>query len=242
MTRTRLSLISSTAVASILGAALPAFAQAPAPAPMYAPAPAPAPMMAPAPAPEPMPVMPVAPVMAPKAADDMTGSVGLGVGIVAGSTGTNVNATTGASTSSGNLLIAPDTANLMLKYWMSDAMALIPRLALGLAKAKGQDASWSFAPSVLADFILLKGASTRLDVGVGIGFGFAKDKRVSPDTAINFFIPVQLGVEHFFTRWFSMGIAINERFLDYNKLGDSWTLGVGLDTLSYMGSLFIYTD
>jgi len=34
MTRTRLSLISTTAVASLLGAALPAFAQAPAPAPM----------------------------------------------------------------------------------------------------------------------------------------------------------------------------------------------------------------
>ena len=239
MTRTRLSLISSTAVASILGAALPAFAQAPAPAPMYAPAPAP--MMAPAPAPEPMPVMPVAPVMAPKASDDMTGSVGLGVGIVAGSTGTST-AADGTTTSTGNLLIAPDTANLMLKYWMSDAMAIIPRLSLGLSKSKGTDASWGLAPSVLADFILLKGTSTRLDVGVGIGFGFAKDKAVSSDTAINFFIPVQLGVEHFFTRWFSMGIAINERFLDYNKLGDKWTLGVGLDTLSYMGSLFFYTD
>src|SRR5512140_1371369 len=76
MTRTRI--LSTTAIASILGVALPAFAQAPAPAPMYAPAPAP--MMAPAPAPE-AASMPAAPMMAPRAADDMTGSVGFGTGV-----------------------------------------------------------------------------------------------------------------------------------------------------------------
>jgi len=223
MTRTRIALISTTAAASMLGAALPAFAQAPAPAPMYAPAPAPAPMMAPAPAPEPAAVMPAAPMMAPMAADDMTGSVGLGVGVAAGTS-----------------LIVPDTANLMLKYWMSDAMALVPRLSLGMSKTKDVDASWGFAPEILADFTLLKGASTRLDAGIGIGFSVSK---VPPaDAAIDIYIPVQLGVEHFFTRWFSMGIAINERFLDFQKQGDPWTVGIGLDTLSYMGSLFIYTD
>jgi hypothetical protein len=66
---------------------------------------------------------------------------------------------------------------------------------------------------------------------------------VSTDTAIDLYIPIQLSVEHFFTRWFSMGIAIDERFLDFNKPdSNSWTLGIGIDTLSYMGSLTFYTD
>lgn len=226
MTRTRISLISATAIASILGAALPAFAQAPAPA--YAPAPA----MAPAPAPEGTAVMPAAPVLAPRASDDMTGSVGLGVGV-------------GAGTS----LVIPDTANLMLKYWMSDALALVPRLSMGLSKTKDVDASWAFSPSILASFVLLKGASTRLSAGVGIGLSLSKDPNAdvtaNPDAAktlVDIFIPVQLSVEHFFTRWFAMGIAIDERFLDFSKQGTPWTFGVGLDTLSYMGSLFFYTD
>jgi hypothetical protein len=228
MTRTRISLISATAIASILGAALPAFAQAPAPA--YAPAPA----VAPAPAPEGTAVMPAAPVLAPRASDDMTGSVGLGVGV------------SGAPATS---LVSVDTANLMLKYWMSDALALVPRLAIGLSKTKGFDASWAFSPSILASFGLLKGASTRLSAGVGIGLSLSKNPNAvvttNPDAAktlVDIFIPVQLSVEHFFTRWFAMGIAIDERFLDFHKQGTPWTFGVGLDTLSYMGSLFFYTD
>jgi hypothetical protein len=244
MTR-RLSLISVTALASLLGAALPAFAQAPAPAPMYAPPPPPPPMMAPAPAPEMMPVMPVAPVMAPKAADDMTGSVGLGVGIVAGSTG--VDATTGNST--GNILIAPDTGNLMLKYWMSDAMAIVPRLTLTMAKsnsgvpgAASSATGWVFNPEVLASFVLLKGASTRLTAGAGVGIYLSKNIISNVNTTIGLNIPIELGVEHFFARWFSMGIAIHDQFIAYNKTGDAYSFGLSVNTLSYMGSLFFYTD
>jgi len=226
MTRTRLSLISTTAVASILGAALPAFAQAPAPAPMYAPAPAP--MMAPAPAPEPMPVMPAAPVMAPKASDDMTGSVGFGVGV-------------GAGTS----LVVPDTTTVALKYWMSDALAIIPRLNLQMNKVKNTDTAWAFAPAVLADFTLLKGASTRLSIGAGLGLSFAKNMApaTTTDTYIAFNIPVQMGVEHFFTRWFSMGLGTSFNFLSYAKDGTKpWSFDVEVSNIRYMGSLFFYTD
>jgi len=222
MTRTSLSLISTTAVASILGAALPAFAQAPAPAPMYAPAPAP--MMAPAPAPEPMPVMPVAPVMAPKAADDMTGSVGFGVGVVSGT----------------NELLKTDNV-VSMKYWMSDAMAIVPKLTFTVDKTKGTDAAWNFAPAVLLDFTLLKGASTRLSAGIGLGFGIGKTPPAA-DATIGLYIPIQVGVEHFFTRWFSMGVGIGERFFNFSKTGDTWSMGLKVDTLSYMGSLMIYTD
>lgn len=229
MTRTRLSLISSTAVASILGAALPAFAQAPAPAPMYAPVPAP--MYAPAPAQEMVPVMPVAPMMAPKASDDMTGSVGFGVGVVAGTSLVTTNNT------------------VAIKYWMSDAMAIVPRLTFSMTKsnsgvpgAASSPTAWQFNPEVLASFVLLKGASTRLAAGVGIGIDL--NKNIVPGDSVTFGIniPIELGVEHFFTRWFSMGIAMHDQFISYSKTGDAYAFGLSVNTLSYMGSLFIYTD
>jgi hypothetical protein len=52
-----------------------------------------------APAPEGAAVMPVAPVVVPRSPDDMTGSVGFGVGVA-----------------SGTDLIKTDTTNLMIKY------------------------------------------------------------------------------------------------------------------------------
>ena len=221
MTR-RLSLISMTALASLLGAALPAFAQAPAPAPMYAPPP----VMAPAQ--EPMPVMPAAPVMAPKASDDMTGSVGFGTGVVAG---TSLVATNGV---------------VAMKYWMSDAMAIVPRLTLTMSKVNpGTGAgptAWQFNPEVLASFVLLKGASTRLSAGAGIGINLSKNLTPGPDTTIGINIPIELGVEHFFARWFSMGIAMHDQFISYTKTGDAYTFGLSVNTLAYMGSLFFYTD
>jgi Domain of unknown function (DUF2715) len=226
MTRTRISLLT---VATALGAALPAFAQAPAPAPAPMYAPAQAPMMAPAPAPE-TAVMPAAPMMAPKASDDMTGSVGFGVGV-------------GAGTS----LVVPDTSKLAMKYWMSDAMALIPSLSLQMQKVKDTDMAWKFAPAVLADFTLLKGASTRLSVGAGLGLTLAKG--LSPavttvtDTYFAIAVPVQIGVEHFFTRWFSMGLGAKFDFLSYSKQGDiPWHFDVEVSNINYMGSLFFYTD
>jgi hypothetical protein len=222
MTRTRISLLT---VATVLGAALPAFAQAPAPAPAPMYAPAQAPMMAPA---QEAAVMPAAPMMAPRASDDMTGSVGFGVGVVAG-----------------NDLVKPD-GTVMMKYWMSDVLAIVPRLDLSINKTKNVDTSWGFAPSVLADFTLLKGASTRFSAGAGLGLAFAKNQppAVAPstDTYVDIFVPAQLGVEHFFTRWFSMGIAANFHVIDFQKQGDGWKFGFDLSNTNYMGSLFFYTD
>lgn len=228
MTRTRIFLSSTTALVSLLGASVTAFAQAPAPAPapMMAPAPVMAPAMAPMPAPESSMVMPPAPMMAPRAPDDMTGSVGFGVGV-------------GSSATTTTLVTTDNT--ISIKYWMSDAMALVPKLTFGLTKTKGQDAGWSLAPELLASFVLLKGASTRLSAGIGLGFGLAKAS-TADDTTIGLYIPVQLGVEHFFTRWFSMGVGVGERFFDFTKTGDTWSMALRADTLAYMGSLFFYTD
>lgn len=225
MTRTRI--LSTTAIASLMGVAMPAFAQAPAPAPMYAPAPAP--MMAPAPAPMPeTAVMPAAPMVAPQAADDMTGSVGFGAGVLAGTS-----------------LVTTDNT-VFMKYWMSDALALIPRLDFGVNKVKGGDATWNFSPSVLASFTLLKGASTRFNAGLGLGLDLAKGRAPavvpSDDTYIGIYIPVALDVEHFFTRWFSMGLGTQFRFLDFGKQGDGWEMDIALNNIGYLGYLTFYTD
>lgn len=223
MTRMRLSL---TAAFAILGAAIPAFAQAPAPAP----APVVAPAMAPAPAPE--AVMPAAPVMAARPGDDMSGSVGFGVGVIAGT----------------NDLIKPDTGDLMLKYWLNDAMALVPRLNFQIAKAKGQSAAWVLNPELVAEFTLLKGASTRFEAGGGLGLQFGKYNGAlftgadASATQVEIYIPVVLDVEHFFTRWFAMGIGSEFRFLDFQKQGDPWRLGIELSDIRFLGSLFFYTD
>lgn len=235
MTRTRIALISTTAIASILGAALPAFAQAPAPAPMYAPASAT--MMVPAPAPgTEVAVVPVAPVVMPRAADDMTGSVGFGVG---------VGSSTATTASSPSLITTDNT--VAIKYWMSDAMAIVPRLTFSMSKTKVPPADagptqWQFNPEVLASFVLLKGASTRLAAGVGLGINLSKNIDSTTDTTIGINIPIELGVEHFFARWFSMGIAMHDQFISYTKTGDAYRFGLSVDTLAYMGSLMFYTD
>jgi len=239
MTRTRLSL---TAFATIAGAALPAFAQAPmpmapAPAPMMAPAPVMAPAMAPAPMPE--AVMPVAPMMAPKAADDMSGSVGFGVGVVAGTD-----------------LIKPNTADLSMKYWLNDAIALMPKLDLAISKSKGSDMAWKLAPALAMEFGLLKGASTRFNAVVGVGLAFSKYQTVASttdpdappvvvapkDTTIDIFIPAGLNVEHFFARWFSMGFGTYFNLIDFKKTGTPWSMDFGVNNINYVGSLFFYTD
>jgi hypothetical protein len=179
-------------------------------------------------------VMPVAPVMAPKASDDMTGSVGFGVGVGAGA---------------GTTSLVTTNNTVAIKYWMSDAMAIVPRLTLTMSKVNpgtgvgAGPTAWQFNPEVLASFVLLKGASTRLSAGAGIGINLSKNIPVAgPDTTIGINIPIELGVEHFFARWFSMGIAMHDQFISYSKTGDAYTFGLSVNTLAYMGSLFFYTD
>ena len=231
MTRTRT--ISTTALVSLLGAAMPAFAQAPAPAPMYAPAPAP--MMAPAL--EPAAVMPVAPIVVPRSPDDMSGSIGFGVGLQQGTS-----------------LVVPNTASVAMKIWVNDTMALVPQLIDQVTKEKDSDTQWRFAPAILLDFTLLKGASTRFNGGAGIGldiFGQMKEQGTGAndptrDFGIAFAIPVQLAVEHFFTRWLSISLGTTFDLVraTYSKTDptSTWKLTEEISNFRYMGSLFIYTD
>jgi hypothetical protein len=63
----------------------------------------------------------------------------------------------------------------------------------------------------------------------------------SKDTEIGLFVPAGLTVEHFFARWFSMGIGATLNVIDFRKHGD-WSVGFDLDNVNYLGSLFFYTD
>jgi len=65
------------------------------------------------------------------------------------------------------------------------------------------------------------------------------------DTAVEIFLPISAGVEHFFAKWFSMGILVTDRLVDYGKQGDAWALNVSIDntrSMTMVGFLFFYTD
>jgi hypothetical protein len=59
---------------------------------------------------------------------------------------------------------------------------------------------------------------------------------------ISLYVPAGLNVEHFFTRWFSMGMGAYFNLLEFNKSGEYWDLGINVNNVKYIGSLFIYTD
>jgi len=227
MKRTRPLLTCAAALATVCGLALPALAQTPPPA--GAP---PADMAAPPPPPPPMAAAPMDPMAAPRAADDMTGSVGFGVGVVQ------------------NVQLVGTTADVAIKYWMHDNLALVPQLNFALTNiSDGGGTTWVVAPQVQVLFVPLKGASTRLELGGGIGFRVGKDAPMGP-TFFDLNIPITAGVEHFFTRWFSVGIAVGEDFFLYQHPGGglpnttSFTIASGTGGLATVlaGSLFFYTD
>jgi hypothetical protein len=213
MTRSSLRSLSMTAVAGamLLSASAPAFAQE---NPPPAAGSVPPPMQA---------------MAAPKGSEDMTGSIGFGVGVVAG-------AQTLVQIAPGNLVA--------LKYWLSDALAVSPALSFNIAKPSGPGTAttWDFSPSVVALYSPFRSTSTRFSVGGGLGFSVGKTPTAanpSPPTDLRIFIPIQAGVEHFFTRWFSTGIAAQSNLIDYQK--DN-SFGVHLNTFQLLGSIFFYTD
>ena len=194
----------------VLGAAAPALAQAPVSASEG--------------------MVPATPMV--KAADDMTGAVGFGVGVAAGA----------------QTLIAPNNT-LFVKYWMDDTLAIVPQLTLGINKSKvggvSGNTGWDFSPQVLALYVPWKSTSTRLSVGAGFGISLNKYKQgsTSTETHIGFNIPIYAGVEHFFARWFSMSVGMAEDFFKYTKDGpNAYALAVGVNTLTFQGLLTFYTD
>jgi hypothetical protein len=215
MKRIRPLLTCAAAIATISALALPALAQTPPPAggpPPDATTAAPA-------APSPM-----APMVMAKSADDMTGSLGFGIGVAA------------------STQLVGTVADVALKYWMHDNMALVPSLAFTLKKTTGVDTAWTLNPQLVLLFVPFKSTSTRLEIGGGLGFAVAGG---GGTTSFNLNIPITGGVEHFFTRWFSMGIAVGENFFTYTHPGAGAPNTIAFDittSTTFLGSLFFYTD
>ena len=224
--------MSALGVASLLVAA-PAFAQVnvqvttpemPAP-PALAPPEAPISEVPSATAPTALPG-PMA--LAPRSADDLSGSLGFGIGVIPGSQLVGTSGVVG------------------IKYWSSDSFALAPSLIFDFTKPKNVDATWQFAPELVLLFAPYKSTSTRFEIGAGIGFGVSKQlptmTNPSTDATVNINIPIQAGVEHFFTRWLAMGIAAHSPLFSFTQQGDSQTIAMSINSTNLMGSLFFYTD
>ena len=217
-------------------APVPAYGQAPAPAYGQAPAPAQAPAYGQAPAPvygqalAPVPSLaetppPPSPVTAPKGptSDDMSGSIGIGVGVIGGKNDL--------------VTIAPAVS---LRYWINDSLALSAGLVLRMDAVKNADTSWQLSPSAMILFSPKKVLSTRLLIGVGLGETTVKNPPA--DVAVTLSVPVFLGLEHYFTRWFAMGVAMQDDFLRYTSGTNTYEFTVSFNSTSYVGSLFFYTD
>jgi hypothetical protein len=212
MTRSllRFPTIAATAAATLLCVAAPAFAQE-SPPPTAASVPPPMRAMA-----------------APKGTEDMTGSLGFGVGVAAGTQ---------------TLITTQDV--VALKYWLTDVLAVSPSFNFSVTKPNvpnappgANDTRWNFDPSVVVLFVPFRSTSTRLLVGGGLGFHLGKTPP-GTNTEVGIFLPITAGVEHFFTRWFSLGIAAQSRLIDYQK---DIHFASTIDTTSFVGSLFFYTD
>jgi hypothetical protein len=228
MTRIRILQTCALGAATLLATASVALAQPqpmPPPPPPGTPEPPPPP---PPPATEVAPMSPLAAATMPKSPDDMTGSIGFGIGIG----------------SSSQLLSSAfaDTATskqVAVRYWTSDTLVLQPSLLFALNKTSGVDANWTLAPEFVALFVPVRGTSTRLLVGGGLGI--VLNKTPPNDTTFMFYLPIQAGVEHFFTRWFSLGPAARTHFFQM-ATGDPWNIQMTIANTSLMGSAFIYTD
>ena len=227
MTRIRTLLTAAVGTAAVCGMALPAVAQSAAAA-----SPPPADTAPPAAS------TVLTPMMAPKSPDDLTGSIGFGVGVA---TNTELVGTTG---------------DVAIKYWMHNNLALVPQLnfnVTNVSSAGGMPGgtTWVVAPQLQVLFVPFQSTSTRLEIGGGLGFGVGKAV-AGGNTSFDIDIPIQVGVEHFFTRWFSTGIAIGENFFAYTHPGGGAAnttafnlytgTGAGPGETVLAGSLFFYTD
>ena len=188
---------------------------------------------------------------APNAPYDMTGSLGFGVG-VGTLTNADPNNPNGPSRATTTSLISPG-AEIYMRYWFNDSLSIMPSLQFKLFKMKGSDMQWGVAPATQLVYCPWKTASTRFLIGGGIGLSFSKwgndlEAPVGPkpaNTAVEIYVPISAGVEHFFAKWFSMGIAVGDHLVDYAKLGDAWALSFSIDNtrnMDMVGFLFFYTD
>ncbi len=164
---------------------------------------------------------PMQAMSAPKGSEDMTGSLGFGLGVAAGA----------------QTLITTDNT-VALRYWLSDVLVVQPSFDFNVTKPNGTPTTWHLRPTAQIFFVPFRSTSTRLEVGGGLGFEVNKDV-AGANTRVNIFVPIHAGLEHFFARWFSMGIAAESRLIDYQQ---DVHFASSINTLAFVGQLFFYTD
>jgi len=228
-------LLSATLSVSAQAQIAPAIPRAEPPPPPEPAAVAPAPPVSP-PAYAP-PAAPPAAVVAPAAAppvalEDLTSAVGFGIGVIP------------------NAELAGTTGAVAIKYWISDELAVAPLLIFAYDKPRGADAGWHVRPEALLLYVPFASRWTRFEVGGGLAVDVnrpasttnADGMSLQSDTHFRLAVPIQAGVEHFFTRWLSLGIAARADLFAYSEDGDYHEVSFTIDSTSLLGQLFFYTD
>jgi hypothetical protein len=170
----------------------------------------------------PPPAEPAAPMAETRTGLDMAGALGFGVGLIPS---TQIVGTSG---------------QVAIKYWINNAMAIVPALNFRVDKAMDTDAQWAANPEVVLLFAPYAAKTTRFLRGGGLGADM--DKMPPADVRFRLYLPVQAGAEHFFARWFSLGIAARMILFDYETQSDIWSMSIAINSAQLLGSLFFYTD
>jgi hypothetical protein len=168
----------------------------------------------------------------PPALEDLTGALGFGVGVIPG---TQLVGTSGA---------------VSVKYWLRDDLVLAPLFSFGYDKPRATPAAWHLRPEMVVLFVPFTSRWTRFEVGGGVSLQFSKaastinadGSTLEPNTISTIALPIQAGVEHFFARWFSLGIAARADLFAYSHDGDYHEVSFTIDSTSLLGQLFFYTD
>ncbi len=107
---------------------------------------------------------PMQAMTAAKGSEDMTGSLGFGLGVTSGMT----------------TLITP-TTSIAAKYWLNDTLTVVPGFNFNVTKPApaGSTTTWVFNPEAVVLFVPFRSTSTRLEVGGGFGFSLGK---LAPNT------------------------------------------------------------
>jgi len=117
------------------------------------------------------------------------------------------------------------TSGLSLKYWVSDLgfQALFGFNMVGESSADAKDNTSEFDIALRLLFNFARANDTNMYVGAGVNLGVFGGGDNAPERDARVAIDILLGVEHYFTDFFSVaghvGIGINT--------GDPFTMGLG---------------
>jgi hypothetical protein len=166
-------------------------------------------------------------------------------------------------------------AQLYVRYWMMDKLAFEPELQVnsyssnskyaatpntpptpistvnndsilsGSAKNAGS-AILIIHPQLIVLYSLITTNSTRFEIGGGLGLDFGSLSKGKTATDEGADIPIEFGVEHFFTKWFSMDVGASFDLFGYDaqKIGTKTSTSAAvfnLDSTNLFLNFMVYT-